>query len=162
VILKDTGGANPVTLVNGTDYTISYKNNLKKRIATMTFTANPASGYSGSFKSYVIVSSKTEQAAYTGSQVKPKVTVYFGGSEAVKQAKKAGEVRESVLTDKAGEYKLTKLDLKENGIGDYTLAYGNNVTAGKNKGSVTVNGVGLYGGKVTVKFTILGKDVHKK
>lgn len=111
---------------------------------------------------YVVISSKREQITYTGVQVKPEVTVYFGESESIKQAKKAGEVREAVLTDKTGDYKLKKLNLKENGIGDYTLTYGSNVTAGKNKGSVMINGAGLYGGSVTVKFTILGKDVHNQ
>ena len=51
------------------------------------------------------------------------------------------------------------LPISEN-AGDYTLAYGANVTAGKNKGSVTVSGTGLYGGSVTVKFTIVRKEVY--
>ena len=42
---------------------------------------------------------------------------------------------------------------------DYTFTYGANRTAGKNKGSVTVTGRGLYGGSVTVKFDIIGKDL---
>ena len=48
----------------------------------------------------------------------------------------------------------------ENGTGDYTIVYGTNIVAGKNKGSVTINGTGMYGGKVTVKFTILRKDIY--
>ena len=111
---------------------------------------------------YIIVSEETEQVAYTGKQVKPEVTVYYGEAEAVQQAKNAGETKEDILTDTSGSYKLTKLKPKENGMGDYTLVYGANITAGKSKGSVTVNGTGLYGGKVTVKFTILGKDVYSK
>ena len=43
---------------------------------------------------------------------------------------------------------------------DYILTYGDNAVAGKNKGSVTVNGTGLYGGSVTQKFTILGRDIY--
>ena len=109
---------------------------------------------------YIVVSAEKEQVTYTGKQVKPEVTVYYGEAEAVQQAKNAEETKENILTDKLGSYKLTKLDLRENGIGDYTLTYGENITAGKNKGTITVNGAGLYGGKVTVKFTILGKNVH--
>ena len=43
---------------------------------------------------------------------------------------------------------------------DYKLSYGANNVAGKNKGSVTVTGTGIYGGSVTQKFTILSKDVY--
>ena len=109
---------------------------------------------------YIIVSAETEQITYTGKQVRPEVTVYYGKNEAIKQAKAVGETKEYILTDRSGKYKLTKLSSSENGTGDYTLEYGTNIIAGKNKGSVTVNGAGLYGGKVTVKFTILGKNVH--
>ena len=45
---------------------------------------------------------------------------------------------------------------------DYTLSYGANTAAGRNKGSVTVTGTGLYGGSVTVKFDIKSKDINKR
>jgi len=70
-----------------------------------------------------------DTAVYTGGQVKPEVTVYYGSKKL------------------------------ENGR-DYTLSYGTNSVAGKNKGSVTVNGAGLYGGSVTQKFTIQGKNIY--
>lgn len=43
---------------------------------------------------------------------------------------------------------------------DYTLVYGANSAAGKNKGSVTVSGAGRYGGSVTEKFTIQCRDIY--
>ena len=59
-------------------------------------------------------------------------------------------------TAESGKYKLKKLTA---GI-DYTLSYGANLTAGKNKGSVTATGAGRYGGSVTVKFTIGKKAIY--
>lgn len=43
---------------------------------------------------------------------------------------------------------------------DYVLTYGSNIMAGRNKGRITVNGMGIYGGSVTQKFTILGRDIY--
>ena len=42
------------------------------------------------------------------------------------------------------------------------LSYGANTAAGRNKGSVTVIGTGLYGGSVTVKFDIKSRDINKR
>ena len=60
-----------------------------------------------------------------------------------------------MLTAADGSYQLIKLTE----TADYTLAYGANMVAGKNKGSVKVTGAGRYGGSVTVKFTIEKKSV---
>ncbi|MBD5508484.1 MAG: BspA family leucine-rich repeat surface protein [Lachnospiraceae bacterium] len=111
---------------------------------------------------YVVVSSETAQIAYKGEQVSPDVAVYYGETNAVKAAKKNTITDEAALTAPNGDYKLTKLtpQTEVNGEGDYTLTYGANVTAGKNKGSVTVTGTGIYGGSVTMKFTILQRDVY--
>ncbi|MCM1552115.1 MAG: BspA family leucine-rich repeat surface protein [Butyrivibrio sp.] len=111
---------------------------------------------------YVVIAPDARQTTYSGRQVTPEVTVYYGDKQAVKAAKQARETSEAVLTDESGSYKLTKLTLKsDKAAGDYTLLYGANIAAGKNKGSVTINGAGLYGGKVTVKFTINSRDVLK-
>ncbi|MDE6608621.1 MAG: hypothetical protein K2K54_12850 [Lachnospiraceae bacterium] len=109
---------------------------------------------------YVVVSKEPEQVTYTGRQVRPEVTVYYGNAKAVKKAKSAKETDDSELTDPDGVYRLRELAVKEGGVGDYTLTYGANITAGKNKGSVTVSGTGMYSGKVTVKFTVLKKAVN--
>lgn len=116
-----------------------YKNQLKKNIL------------------YICV----EEPSYTGEQIMPSgeaVRVYTGSPQAVKAASQAKEKNDSILTDPNQSYKLTRLSEGK----DYTLSYGKNVAAGKNKGSLTVNGLApQYGGSVQVKFTILGKGIYK-
>lgn len=113
---------------------------------------------------YIIVSEGENLNIYSGQQVMPsQVTVYYSAdTKAIAAAKKAKETDEGALTSASGTYKLTRLtpQTESNGAGDYTLTYGVNVTAGKNKGSVTVTGTGMYGGSVTAKFTILQRDVY--
>ena len=95
-------------------------------------TAAGAGSYTGSRKVYLTIY-KTKLTGrnikveiiektdiYTGTQVKPQVTVRYSGNNGT-------------------------IDLVEGR--DYTLTYGANITAGKNKGTVTVNGTGLYGGQ---------------
>lgn len=108
---------------------------------------------------YVVVSNEPAQITYKGQQVKPDVTVYFGDAQAVRAAKKANVTDGPTLT--GSTYRLKKLAEKTAAAGDYTLTYGANVTAGKNRGSVTVTGNDMYGGNVTVKFTILNRDVYQ-
>lgn len=111
---------------------------------------------------YIVVSEEPSQVTYFGKQVKPNVTVYYGDTKAVSEAKRNKVTDETLLTASEGTYKLTKLTWKADteAKGDYTLTYGANVAAGKNKGSVTVTGSGIYGGSVTVKFTIAQRDVY--
>lgn len=108
---------------------------------------------------YVVVSEETAQTTYHGEQVTPAVAVYYGNVQAVKAAKKDKVTEEEKLT--GSSYGLKKLTEKKDVAGDYTLTYGANVAAGKNKGSVTVSGSGLYGGNVTVKFTIRQRNVYQ-
>lgn len=103
---------------------------------------------------YIVVSNDSGQTTYNGSQLMPEVAVYYGENAKVQAARLAGERNDSTLT--GTEYGLIRLAAGS----DYTLLWGSNVTAGKNKGSVTVVGTGLYGGKVTGKFTILYKDIY--
>ncbi|MCI8316232.1 MAG: hypothetical protein HFH74_14590 [Lachnospiraceae bacterium] len=43
---------------------------------------------------------------------------------------------------------------------EYTCIYGTNISAGKNKGSITIHGKAPnYGGQITVKFDIIPKNV---
>lgn len=111
---------------------------------------------------YVLVDETSGQTVYDGTQRTPAVTVYYGDAKAVKAAKAAKATDEEVLTKPAAQegYGLKKLTKKKEGeAGDYTLSYGANVAAGKNKGSVTVTGTELYGGSVTVKFDVKQKPV---
>lgn len=115
---------------------------------------------------YVVVSEGAGQSIYTGGQVTPDVAVYYGEKTAVSAAKKDKVKDDAALTAQSGKYKLTRLAQKpsENAgdvqDADYTVSYGANVAAGKNKGSVTITGTGKYGGSVTVKFEIGKKAVY--
>lgn len=104
---------------------------------------------------YVTVSEGAGQSEYTGRQVTPDVAVYYGEKTAVNMAKKDKEKNDAVLTAENGKYKLKKLE-----AGGYTVSYGANIAAGKNKGSVTITGAGRYGGSVTVKFEIGKKAIY--
>jgi hypothetical protein len=124
---------------------------------------------------YVAVSDETEKVTYTGSQVKPDVTVYYGDAatvKAVQQEVQAAEKKKSPMTYEAvkklaAEKGLTPLsEIKSDALAaggtlsGYTLSYGANVAAGKNKGTVTVTGTGIYGGGVTAKFNINQRAVY--
>ncbi len=103
---------------------------------------------------YVVISEGAGQSEYTGGQVTPDITVYYGEKAAVSAAKKDKVRDEAALTAESGMYKLKKLE-----TGDYAVSYGANMAAGKNKGSVTITGAGSYGGSVTVKFEIGKKSI---
>lgn len=142
----------------GEHYTISYKNNVKKGTATMTFTAKPASGYTGSFKKtfritaqelskdrLIVVapvgSGDSSAAVQTGSD----------GAEAVYS--KNGAKLSFVVTNEAG------VVLREGT--DYTVKYKNNnavttaQTAENKRPLMTVTGKGNYAGKVEVSFAVI-------
>ena len=113
---------------NGTDYTLSYRNNTK--IGTATVTVKGKGKLSGTrsvtfkinakpIKNAVI--SYNNSLTYNGSALSPAVTVKYGNAT-----------------------------LKKNT--DYTVAYSNNVNAGT--GTITITGKGIYGGSVKKTFTI--------
>ncbi len=119
------------TLKQGTDYTVSYKNNVKPGTATVTVTGK--GDYTGSakatfrilvplFKCKLTVKSQT----YTGKALKPAVTVKYGSK-----------------TLKKGT--------------DYTVSYKNNKAVGV--ATVTVKGKGGYTGTKKVTFNILPRSV---
>lgn len=106
---------------------------------------------------YVIV----DEPVYDGCQLKPQgdsVRVYLGDSNSVKAAYRSKEKQDTVLTAQDGQYRLTRLTEGT----DYTLGYGANIAAGTNKGILTITGnSSQYGGSVTIKFTILRRNVYK-
>lgn len=117
---------------------------------------------------YIIIDNETsKELVYTGKQVtNVRARVYFGSDTAVKAAKKDKVTNHRLLTAEDGSYGLTRLtesskDAEGNytGEGDYTIGYGKNNAIGKNKGSITVNGTGNYGGSVSQKFTIFQNPV---
>ncbi len=119
----------------------AYKSGNSEKKPVMTVRAKAGGSYTGEVELELPVYEtrltsadmeiKVGEAVYTGSQVRPDVEVSFGG-------RKRTEGR------------------------DYVLTYGANIAAGKKKGSVTVTGLGLeYGGSVTVKFDISGRNLGK-
>ncbi|MDB7995076.1 hypothetical protein PND98_03085 [[Eubacterium] siraeum] len=119
---------NNYTFKNGTDYTLSYKNNTK--IGTATVTVKGKGKLSGTRSVTFKINAKPIKNAvitynnsltYNGSALSPAVTVKYG-----------------------------KATLKKNT--DYTVAYSNNVNAGT--GTITITGKGIYGGSVKKTFTI--------
>lgn len=113
---------------NGTDYTLSNKNNTK--IGTATVTVKGKGKLSGTKSVTFKINAKPIKNAvitynnsltYNGSTLSPAVTVKYGNAT-----------------------------LKKNT--DYTVAYSNNVNAGT--GTITITGKGIYGGSVKKTFTI--------
>ncbi|MDE6608002.1 MAG: BspA family leucine-rich repeat surface protein [Lachnospiraceae bacterium] len=102
----------------------------------------------------------TSPAVYTGGQVKTEIRVYYGAREDIQKAKRTQERNNAKLTGTGEDGYHLKCFVKDK---DYTLVWGTNRTAGKNKGSVKIVGKGMkYGGSVTVKFTIEKKSVYTK
>ena len=120
------------TLKEGTDYTLSYKNNSKAGTATVT--ASGKGKYKGTVsKTFTInkrsittasISLTSLTYAYTGKALKPAVTVKLGGKD---------------------------LTLGS----DYILSYSNNTEIGT--ASVKITGKGNFSGSVTKTFTVIPK-----
>ena len=115
------------TLSAGTDYTVSYSNNIKAGTATVTVTGegNYEGTASAAFKiscaDVVRASISVANKKYTGKAIKPKPTVSLGSVTLVRGT-------------------------------DYTVSYKNNVKPGK--ATLTVKGKGNFAGSKSVRFTI--------
>ena len=121
------------TLVNGTDYSVSYSNNVNAGTATVTITGKGK--YSGTKNVTFTIISKSISGAtvssignqtYTGSAITPAITVKDGTKTLV------------------------------NGT-DYSVSYSNNVNVGT--ATVTITGKGKYSGTKNVTFTIISKSI---
>lgn len=114
---------------------------------------------------YIIIDNDDpRELVYTGGQVtNVDARVYYGDPAAVKAARTAQEANHRLLTlsaDQGGAYGLQLLtQAGQEQSGDYTVTYGKNNAIGRNKGSITISGTGVYGGSVTQKFTIYRKPV---
>ncbi len=123
-------------LVSGTDYTVSYKNNINAGTASVTITGKGK--YSGTItKSFSIKPAGFTKASVTlsassftwnGAEKKPRVTVKIGNKQ---------------LT--AGR--------------DYTVSYKNNVSVGT--ASVTITAKGNYTGSISKNFSITAAGFTK-
>lgn len=124
-------------LERGMDYTVSYKKNVNKGTATMTFRGLEKAGFSGSFKkTFRIVAADITTADYTEN-----LSASYS---------KAGAKPAVRLTSREG----TRL---VNGR-DYTLSYANNKAVGS--GMVVVKGKGNYTGSFSIPFSIVKADLN--
>ena len=134
VTVKARVGAKTLTLTKGTDYTVTYKNNVKAGTATVTVKGK--GGFKGTLqKTFTITPVKIKTAAlsktkmtYTGKALKPKVTVT------------------AVVNGKT-------VTLKKDT--DYTVKYENNVETGTAK--VIITGKGNFKGSIIKTFRIVKK-----
>ena len=120
------------TLTEGTNYTVSYSNNVNAGTATVTITGKGR--YSGTASTEFNILPKT----LTSSMVTVSNTVYTGNAVTPSVIVKDGTV--TLDTD------------------SYTVTYSNNVNAGSTA-KVTVKGSGNYQGTVTKTFTISKKAI---
>ena len=135
-VVKCTVGNKTVTLENGKDFTLSYKNNKNAGTATVTVTGK------GNFKGTITTTFKlynVYELNSTNTTVKTKSASYEYTGYARKPA--------PVVTYKDG--KTTKRLVKDT---DYTVAYKNNKNAGT--ATVTVTGIGNYKGTVSSTFKL--------
>lgn len=140
---------NGANLIYGQDYTVSYKNNIKKGNATMIFTANPSSGYSGSFKKTFKIKPLSLDAA----------GILMEGVE------KSGEgkwtLSESVPYQKGGATPVGELVLRLRANRallaagrDYGVKYKDNTGVSSKTAYMTLTGKGNFTGSITVYFDI--------
>ena len=136
-------------LIEGTDYTVSYTNNVDKGVNTATATITAKSdiadyyigtasanfsirkeiAYANGFTAYA-VSDDEHPIIYTGDPLEPEVVVREGRVTLVKDV-------------------------------DYTLEYSDNITA-TSPGQFTVTGIGKYDGALTAYFTINTRDLSSE
>ena len=125
--------ADKKTLKEGTDYTVTYNNNVLVGTATVTITGT--GDYAGTITAAfdivgISINDATvtvaNQQTYTGSALTPVVTV--------------------------------KVDGKELTTADYDVAYSNNTNVGT--ATVTITGKGNYAGTATAKFEIVKANIQ--
>ena len=141
---------NGTNLIYGEDYTISYKNNIKKGKATMVFTAKPSSGYSGSFKKTFMIKPMSLDSE----------SILLRGAEKEEGSSK-WKLTESVRYQKGGAMPSGQLKLQLGTKGaslmagkDYTIKYNDNQEVSNGKAYMTLTGKGNFTGSITVYFDI--------
>lgn len=101
---------------------------------------------------YIYILVDDTQTTYTAQQVTPAVRVFYSNNaNDVKLAKKTKDVNQIL-----NAYNLTEWHEGD----EFKVTYGTNITSGKNKGTVTIEGITpSWGGKLTQKFNIEKKSV---
>lgn len=124
------------SLVNNTDFTVAYKNNVNAGLATVVFTGKGNFGGTKSV-SFRINPKSIKPAAIT---VSPTSYVYDG------------KAKTPAVTVKDG----TKTLVKDT---DYTVTYSNNTAIGTNTAKASILGINNYCDKVIKTFTITKRNV---
>ena len=123
------------TLTNGSDYSLSYKNNIN--VGEATIVIQGTGNYTGTVSKTFRITSKSINGAsisnvanqtYTTGEIKPSITVTLDGK---------------TLTNGS----------------DYSLSYKNNINVGN--ATITIQGIGNYTGSVTKTFKIIGKSISE-
>ncbi|MBR5579478.1 MAG: hypothetical protein IKW28_10855, partial [Lachnospiraceae bacterium] len=166
------------TLSGATDYTVEYRNNSQadyksyylengERQPWVIIKAKPEGNYQipGERGEIVLpipiyqtkftaknIYAVISQASYTGSQLMPQVEVYYAPNNSASKLK-ALKTEEEIRQADASIVKLSEEE--------YQLEFGTNIVSGKDKGTVKIIGKSpLYGGSVTVKFTVIPRDLN--
>ncbi len=155
---KANKNAEPVTLTEGTHYTVTYQKNKDKGTASIIFTGLARGGYTGTKKqTFKIVSSgiadkKEGETTVEQISVAFKETGNIQDGVYVAPYMKGGAKPEVLVT--SGRTVLTAGK-------DYTVSYANNkkvaLSTDKKAPTVTVKGKGNYAGTKQVSFTIAAK-----
>ncbi len=151
VVLKTKDGRE---LAYGSDYVVSYKDNIQKGTAIVTFTANPSSGYSGSFhKKFKIAPMDLDTAMREG-------VILITGAE---KTNSGWKLSERVPYQKGGAMPIDYIALRlttsgaalECGKGkDYTVKYTNNKEVSNAAARMVLQGSGNYTGSVEIYYDI--------
>lgn len=138
-------GSNKTPLTLGTEYTVSYDNQVEVGTASVTITGVPEKGYIGSVtKTYKITGVKLSTVAMVDeTNWQPKVVYDIVSGQAVQPA-------EVGLKAKNGTDKFTEGT-------DYTVSYQKNNKPGS--ATMVFTGKGKYTGTVTKKFTVSKIDL---
>ncbi len=154
---------NPVTLNKGSDYTVKYSKNIEKGTATVEFTGK--GGMTGTVKK------KFKIAPYSiTNDTEGRINVYYDNYDPAYLWPAAPDdtkpvypyLKNGVCPDPVVEYSckgVTRILKKGK---DYTLSYGNYKTVATATGSkpptVTINGKGLFTGKLSRMFNIRKRE----
>ncbi len=134
----EDGNMHEVRLIQGTDYTISYQNNVKAGKATAVFTGMGA--YSGTIRKTFKISPRKLDSIQIKIKMNSSYRYCKGGS------KPQPEVTYGSKTLKLGT--------------DYTLSYKQNKKSGQTA-QVIVKGKGNFGGSVEKTFTVTPQEIGK-
>ncbi|MBQ6381184.1 MAG: hypothetical protein IJJ41_06270 [Clostridia bacterium] len=123
---------NSKTLVNGTDYSLSYANNVDVGTASVKITGKGL--YSGSVTKYFTIKEPPKTDVATCTMTLDQTAFIYDGA-----------AKNPTVTVKNGNEKLTAGT-------DYTLSYANNVKVGT--ATATITGIGKYTGTKSANFSI--------